>query len=103
MSLAWPKVLEGLAEPYDGINLAIHEFAHCLILEDELRPFNKILDKEALENWKTLGKAHLSGRPSAKLQVLRAYGGKNLMELFAVSLEAFFETPDKLYFESASY
>lgn len=103
ISLAWPKVLEGLANPYDGVNLAIHEFAHCLILEDDMRAWNRIFSERALNHWKSLGKRHLEGHPSAKMLVLREYGGKNLMELFAVSLEAFFEKPHALFFESASY
>ena len=94
--LSWPAVTEGFADDGDGINLALHEFAHCLILENARRSYlDRILNETTLNAWKEQAMEFLPRIRSGNDTIFRAYGGTNLMELFAVALEVFFEQPDR--------
>ncbi|MGI9532777.1 zinc-dependent peptidase, partial [Lutimonas sp.] len=88
VSLAWPAVQNGFNAPDDGINLCIHEFAHCLIIENSKSNFlSAIFDHRLLESWKKLGRKKVQKIKKNDSNFLRDYAGTNLMELFAVSLE----------------
>ncbi|MBA2432610.1 MAG: zinc-dependent peptidase [Chthoniobacterales bacterium] len=96
--LAWDAAKRGAADPADGQNLVLHEFAHQLDFEDastdgapllgtgaEYRAWARIMSREFAQ----LRVAEESGAPS----VFDTYGASNPAEFFAVVTEAFFEKP----------
>lgn len=98
VNLSWPAVSHGFEDYRDGINLVLHEFAHCLILENSRRSyFDRILSERTLGSWKSQAKALLPEIRDRRTPLFREYGGTNLMELFAVSLEVFFEKPEAFF------
>src|SRR5438445_2582209 len=99
--LAWDDVKRGAADPSDGTNLVLHEFAHQLDFEDnasdgapalatraEYLAWARVMSRE----FKALCEADLAGTPT----VLDRYGATNPVEFFAVATEAFFERPRAL-------
>jgi MtfA peptidase len=96
--LSWDDVVSGAANPQDGRNVVLHEFAHKLDDEDgrtdgapplatraQYGPWARVLSAEFL----ALKDAAARGRRS----VLDRYGATNPAEFFAVATEAFFEKP----------
>lgn len=97
--LSWDSVRQGLKNPFDGHDVALHEFAHVLDLTDgrfdgtpEMATFS------ALHAWADVfSKQYFALRRSPdRDSVLRAYGATNEAEFFAVATEAFFEKPRQL-------
>jgi Mlc titration factor MtfA (ptsG expression regulator) len=99
--LAWDDVRHGAADPSDGRNLVLHEFAHQLDFEDyatdgapalatkaEYKSWSRVMTRE----FAALRAADESGIPT----VLDTYGAENPAEFFAVVTEAFFERPRAL-------
>jgi MtfA peptidase len=99
--LSWRDVTHGAAQPGDGHNVVLHEFAHKLDGEtghvngaprlDRPRSYTcwaRIMGDE----YKRLLDDVRSGRPT----LLNAYGGTNPAEFFAVVTETFFEQPHAL-------
>lgn len=97
--LAWDAVRHGLANPFDGHDTALHEFAHVLDLGDGRFDGTPELDTwAAVHAWATVFSRHyerLRASPG-RSKVLRAYGATNEAEFFAVATEAFFEKPAQL-------
>jgi Mlc titration factor MtfA (ptsG expression regulator) len=95
--LAWSEVLAGGADPGDGRNVVLHEFAHQIDQdsgEADGRPW--LHDAMARRQWAAVvddGLERLREAPSAALD---AYGGTDPAEFFAVATEAFFERPQAL-------
>src|SRR3954447_168336 len=98
MVLAWDQAKHGAADPADGRNLVLHEFAHQLDFEDsrtdgapplstgaEYLAWARVMSRE----FEALRKADKTGTPS----LLDSYGATNPAEFFAVVTEAFFERP----------
>ncbi len=99
--LSWPDVLAGAADPADGHNVVIHEFAHQLDQHNGAANGAPFLGRrDAYAGWAaTLGAAFTRlqqavarGEPAA----LDAYGASDPAEFFAVASEAFFEQPQAL-------
>jgi hypothetical protein len=101
MVLAWDAAKGGAADPADGRNLVLHEFAHQLDYEDsrtdgapalatraEYLAWARVMQRE----YEALRAADETGAPS----VLDTYGATNPAEFFAVATEAFFERPRAL-------
>jgi MtfA peptidase len=99
--LSWPDVVAGAADPADGHNVVIHEFAHQL--DQENGPANgapTLGRREAYARWsatlsqayETLCQAVASGLPT----LIDPYGATSPGEFFAVSSEVFFERPLEL-------
>lgn len=86
--------LEGYKDYEDGINLGIHEMAHAMQLE-----FTEIIDyrkfSKNFPEWEDHAGVKLRKVRKGKNNLLRDYAGTSLIELFAVSLEVFFEKPDE--------
>jgi len=98
INLSWPAVEKGFKISNDGLNLTIHEFGHCLILENSERSYlSKIFDDTELELWKGLAKIKIIKIKNGRNRLLRNYAGTNLIELFSVSLEIFFERPNDFW------
>ena len=99
--LAWDHVLSGAAQPRDGQNVVLHEFAHQLDSEDGV--MNGTPDLGARARYTSWG--HVLGHEFEELsQRLHAgrssdidpYGATNPAEFFAVLTEMFFEKPRAL-------
>jgi Mlc titration factor MtfA (ptsG expression regulator) len=94
--LAWDEVRAGAADPDDGQNLVLHEFAHQLDFEDGYTDGTPPLDSGAgLRSWtEVLGQELEALRRAAEVgdpTVLDPYGAEDPAEFFAVATEAFFE------------
>lgn len=95
VNLSWPAVAHGFEVSDDALNLTIHEFGHCLIFENAANSFtSKVFQDKEFENWKKHATLKFQKIKLKQNKVLRAYAGTNLIELFSVSLEVFFEQPD---------
>ncbi|MCK4561579.1 MAG: zinc-dependent peptidase [Flavobacteriaceae bacterium] len=98
INLSWPSVEKGFKISNDGLNLSIHEFGHCLILENSKRSYlSRIFDEKELELWKDIAKTKIARVKNGRNRILRDYAGSNLIEFFSVSLEVFFEKPDEFW------
>ena len=99
--LAWDHVLSGAAEPRDGQNVVLHEFAHQL--DGESGDMNGTPELHASARYTSW--AHVLGTEfeelSRRLHAGRSsdidpYGATNPAEFFAVLTEMFFEKPHAL-------
>ena len=99
--LAWDSVKAGAADPADGENLVLHEFAHQLDYEDDITDGTPALDTRAeylawarvmSEEFEALRAAEERGAAT----LIDQYGTTNPAEFFAVVTEAFFERPAAL-------
>jgi Mlc titration factor MtfA (ptsG expression regulator) len=113
--LSWGAVKHGAADPSDGKNVVLHEFAHQLDFENDAADgVPGLATREQQLAWAevmrseyaALRAADESGIPA----LLDTYGATNPAEFFAVSVEAFFEQPralrahhPKLYAELRTY
>jgi len=113
--LAWDAAKSGAADPADGKNLVLHEFAHQLDYENYAADGAPALaTREQQLSWRkvmrtefaSLRAAEETGTPT----LLDTYGATDPAEFFAVSTEAFFERPcalrahhPKLYAELQRY
>jgi hypothetical protein len=99
--LSWPDSQQGAADPYDGHNVVLHEFAHQLDQEngsangapflasnDAYRVWSQVLSTE----FEKLQQQLRQGVPT----LLNAYAATNAAEFFAVVTEVFFEQPKAL-------
>ncbi len=99
--LAWDHALSGAAQPHDGQNVVLHEFAHQLDSEDGgMNGTPELGARARYTSW-----AHVLGDEfdelSHRLHAGRssdidAYGATNPAEFFAVLTEMFFEKPRAL-------
>jgi MtfA peptidase len=113
--LAWDAAKSGAADPSDGKNVVLHEFAHQLDFENDAADGAPALaTREQRLSWRevmrtefaSLRVAEETGIPT----LLDTYGATNPAEFFAVATEAFFERPyalrtrhPKLYAELQRY
>src|SRR5437867_12162155 len=113
--LSWGAVKHGAADPSDGKNVVLHEFAHQLDYENHAADgVPGLATREQQSAWSevmrtefaSLRVADQSGVPT----LLDTYGATDPVEFFAVSVEAFFEQPralsarhPKLYGELQKY
>ncbi|HJP58798.1 MAG TPA: M90 family metallopeptidase [Gemmatimonadaceae bacterium] len=99
--LAWDAVRHGAAEPSDGTNLVLHEFAHQLDFENRSGDGTPALQTSG--DYKAWARV-MSHEFEALRDALEAgddtflddYGATNPAEFFAVITEAFFERPRAL-------
>jgi Mlc titration factor MtfA (ptsG expression regulator) len=92
--LAWSEVLAGAADPADGRNVVLHEFAHQIDQdsgEADGRPWQH--DALARQRWAAALDEGLARLRGAVSDTFDAYGGSHPAEFFAVATEAFFERP----------
>jgi Mlc titration factor MtfA (ptsG expression regulator) len=97
--LSWQDALQGAADPADGRNVVIHEFAHQLDQENGAprgAPPPAVGDAQHnARRWARVFQAayaHLQAQASAGEQgFLSHYGAQDPAEFFAVASEAFFE------------
>jgi len=98
MVLAWDIVKWGAADPSDGKNVVLHEFAHQLDYENFAADGAPALAtrKQQLA-WREVMRTEFASLRAAEETgiptLLDTYGATNAAEFFAVSVEAFFERP----------
>lgn len=99
--LSWRDVVMDAADPADGQNVVVHEFAHQL---DQLKGFANgaplLRSREAYERWSRVMTAEYKALQWRSAQgdagLLSAYGATDPAEFFAVASEVFFEQPREL-------
>ncbi|HEY3493957.1 MAG TPA: M90 family metallopeptidase [Polyangiaceae bacterium] len=113
--LSWDAVVSGSANPNDGHDVVLHEFAHQLDAEDGLMDGTPELDGfERYSVWSRVAGAEyaalLDDVENHRKTSIDAYGATNAAEFFAVVVEQFFEKPlalerrhPKLYAELAGF
>jgi Mlc titration factor MtfA (ptsG expression regulator) len=94
--LAWDDAKAGAANPDDGHNLVLHEFAHQLDFEDGSTDGTPLLESGAqVRAWAQVFEEELEALRRAAddgdLTVLDPYGAEDPAEFFAVATETFFE------------
>jgi Mlc titration factor MtfA (ptsG expression regulator) len=91
--LSAPTLLRSFAVADDGYHLGVHEFAHLLDLAqtrfDGIPPY---LSDESIRKWVTIMELEVERLRRGDSE-LSPYGLTGPQELFAVAVEAFFETP----------
>ena len=98
MVLAWDAAKQGAADPSDGKNLVLHEFAHQLDFENLVADGTPALEtRGAYIAWARVMSVELNALRHADdtglPTLLDRYGATNPAEFFAVATEAFFEQP----------
>lgn len=99
--LAWDSARLGAADPTDGDNLVLHEFAHQLDFEDSVTDGTPALDtRSEYLAWARVMRMEFDALRSAedegRATLIDQYGATNPAEFFAVVTEAFFERPRAL-------
>lgn len=96
MILSKPALINGFVRSRDGKNTGIHEFVHLLDASDGTYDgIPALLERKFVLPWLGLMYKEIKQIKRRKSE-LRAYGGTNKQEFFAVASEYFFEKPDKL-------
>ena len=99
--LAWGAVKHGAADPADGKNVVLHEFAHQLDFENQAADgVPELVTREQQRAWSEVMRSEFASLRAADETgiptLLNTYGATNPAEFFAVSVEAFFEQPRAL-------
>jgi len=88
IAFSWKRFMEGVKNPQNPVNLGLHEFAHALFINN----LSGYHNRHFLE---TIGQWHATVSKLMQEQAIydffRDYAFDNKMELFAVSVEYFFE------------
>jgi Mlc titration factor MtfA (ptsG expression regulator) len=99
--VSWAEALAGAADPTDGRNVVLHEFAHQIDQDTGVSDGRPWRPNPAMRRrWdEVMGAAfeRLRHEPSA---VIDAYGASDPAEYFAVVTEVFFERPQALAAEA---
>jgi MtfA peptidase len=98
MVLSWEAVKWGAADPSDGKNVVLHEFAHQLDYENfSADGMPALLTRKQQLAWREVMRTEFASLRAAEETgiptLLDTYGATNAAEFFAVSIEAFFERP----------
>lgn len=100
--LSWPDTKQGAANPHDGRNVVIHEFAHQLDQEKGMATGAPLLERSSdYQQWSTVLAAEFRQLQHqvaiGESSLFDAYGATNPAEFFAVVSEVFFEQPEALF------
>lgn len=96
INMVWKIIKKGFEINDDSLNLAIHEFAHALVLDNKQRmPLRKFFPHKKLILYLLASKKEMHRIRRNEPSIFRGYGATNLMEFFAVSVEVFFEQPHR--------
>jgi Mlc titration factor MtfA (ptsG expression regulator) len=103
--LSWDDVMSGAADPHDGRNVVLHEFAHQLDqATGSANGAPALPGRRARARWQQVFRAawneRLRREAVGEASVLSAYGTTDAAEFFAVATEAYFEQPHELAAES---
>lgn len=102
--VAWDAVLEGAADPHDGANVVIHEFAHQLDQDTGAANGAPYVGRGALQRaWARVMNQEFDALhvrlARAEPSLIEPYAATSPAEFFAVTSELFFERPDALAVE----
>jgi len=91
---SWEDVKTGYLVPDDAVNVALHEMAHVIEIENTFRPlFGDFFNMWDWNKWAKLAHDKMQVIQSNQNEFLKSYGGQNMKEMFAVCVETFFEQP----------
>ena len=96
MWLSWVDIKKGFEFPKDGINLGIHEMAHAFKLSLRCEQYDGGHYCSAINIWRRNSTPAFERLRTGEEKFFRSYGATNMEEFWAVSVEVFFEQPDKL-------
>jgi len=99
--LSWAEVVAGAADPSDGRNVTLHEFAHQIDQDTGVadgRPWRPSSAKR--QRWSTVMDEAFERLRNAPSAVIDGYGASEPAEFFAVVTEVFFERPQDLAAEA---
>ncbi len=95
--ISWKYFLKGFENNNDGVNTALHEMAHALRHQNQMKEFG--IDKEFHTDFskytRQYGPVFIEALINRR-SFLRSYAFTNFEEFWAVSVEAFFELPAEL-------
>lgn len=99
--LAWDAARDGAADPHDGANVVVHEFAHQLDQDRGAANGAPYVGRGAVQQaWARVMNAEFDALQArlarAEPGLIDAYAATNPAEFFAVSSELFFEQPAAL-------
>ncbi|WP_306154391.1 zinc-dependent peptidase [Roseovarius sp. MMSF_3281] len=98
--LSWRHSDQGARDDSDGHNVVIHEFAHQLDDLSGQTDGAPALGDQSFTDWARVFveayERHRANVEAGRRTLIDPYGAEGHEEFFAVSVEAFFETPDKL-------
>lgn len=100
MCFSWEDFLEGNRNPYDKINLGLHEFAHALRFNGIKGDDTDYFFENYFPKWVSCAAKEFVKLRTNAPSIFRKYGGVNINEFFSVAVETFFESP--LEFKTAS-
>jgi Mlc titration factor MtfA (ptsG expression regulator) len=92
IALSWKHVLEGEQNKDDNLNLALHEFAHALILQATLYKHDYYLEYY-FRKIDAIIKNPIIFQEFSTNKYFREYASVNRLEFYSVAIECFFETP----------
>lgn len=99
--LSWEEVVAGAADPDDGRNVTLHEFAHQIDQDSGVadgRPWRA--ERAKRRRWALVMGEALERLRSEPSTLIDAYGASDAAEFFAVVTEVFFERPGELAAEA---
>ncbi|WP_333607945.1 zinc-dependent peptidase [Arsukibacterium sp.] len=99
--LSWQDALQGAAQPHDGRNVVIHEFAHQLDQEKgQATGAPQLSRSNDYQQWSAVMQQAFDQlqlqTANGERGLLDGYGATNPAEFFAVISEVFFEQPEPL-------
>lgn len=95
--LSWADVLAGAADPADGHNVVLHEFAHQIDQDSGVADGRPWRPTAALQRrWAAVMDGALTRLRSEPSRLIDAYAATQPAEFFAVVTEVFFERPRAL-------
>jgi len=99
--LAWDAVRDGAADPHDGANVVMHEFAHQLDQDTGAANGAPYVGRGALQQaWARVMNQEFDALrvrlARAEPSLIEPYAAASPAEFFAVTTELFFERPDAL-------
>jgi Mlc titration factor MtfA (ptsG expression regulator) len=93
ISLSYEDFLDGYRDPSDAYNLGLHEMAHALELELNLKDEYDTFFAAYYERWIKSAATELVRMNYGQSEFLRKYASRNVKEFFSVCVENFFERP----------
>jgi Mlc titration factor MtfA (ptsG expression regulator) len=91
ISISFEDFVQGYANPTDSYNLGLHEMAHALELEYNLKDEYDTFFGAYYERWLKSAATELVRMNYGQSDFLRKYAARNVKEFFSVCVENFFE------------
>lgn len=95
MIISWKDFMDGYKIENDNFNLGLHEMAHALKLDPTKSTSFDLRFSTYIKEWLKIGEEAFMALKRRTPSYLRAYGGNNHHEFFAVCVEHFFESPER--------